>query len=59
MTNKIERINRVGALNWYGHSCYVQEIEKSKHATNESADVYIHDAVEMPDGKGQKINYLV
>jgi len=58
MTNKIERINRLGALNWYGYSRYVQEVEKSKHITNERAVVYIHNAVEMPDEKGQRINYL-
>lgn len=59
MTNKIERIKRLGALNWYGYSRYVQEVEKSNHTTNEGAVVYVHNAVEMPDHKGQRINYLV
>ena len=55
----IERIERLGQIAWYGHSKYIQEIEKSKLQTNEKAEVYIYNSVEMPDGKGQRINYLV
>lgn len=59
MEVKTKRINRLGYFNWYGYSKYVQEIEKSKLKTNEKAEVYIHKAIEMPDDKGQEINYLV
>ena len=59
MEIKTKQINRLGCLNWYGYSKYVQEIEKSKLKTNEKAEVYTHEAIEMPDDKGQRINYLV
>jgi len=59
MEVKTERINRLGQFAFYGYSQYVQEVEKSKLQTNEKAEVYVHDAVEMPDNKGQRINYLI
>lgn len=54
-----ERVERLGPLAWYGYSRYVQEIKREKLSTVEKVEVYVHDAAEMPDGCGQRINYLV
>ena len=59
MESKTERIERLGQIAWYGYSRYIQEVQKSKLKTTEKAEVYVHSAIEMPDDRGQNINYLV
>jgi len=59
METKIKRINRLGQIVWYGYSVYTQKVELHKFDTNEKAEVYTYNSVEMPDKLGQKINYLV
>jgi hypothetical protein len=43
----------------YGVMQYIKETKKTVVKTIEKALVYIHEAVEMPDGKGERINYRV
>ena len=50
MTSRIEIIKRLGQIAWYGYSRYVQEVEKSRHTTNDKSTVIEHSSVEMPDG---------
>jgi hypothetical protein len=54
----IERVDRLGTLSWHGYSSYVQEVKK-KLLSNEKAEVYTYEAIEMPDECGQRINILV
>ena len=54
-----ERINRVGPLLPYGYAQYIQEVKRVMHKTVEKALVYIYEAPEMPDSRGERINYLV
>ena len=51
----VERIHRAVG---YGFFQYVQEVQK-KFVSTERVPVYIHEPVVMPDGRGQKLNYLV
>jgi hypothetical protein len=59
MECKTQRINRLGQIAWYGYSVYTQKIEIHRLDTNEKSKVDLQEAVEMPDEKGQRINYLV
>jgi len=53
-----ERIDRLGTLSWHGYASYIQEVKK-KLLSNEKAEVYTHEPVEMSDERGQRINILV
>ena len=52
---EIERINRAVG---FGFFQYVQEAQRKTKST-EKVKVYVHEAVVMPDNRGQRINYLV
>ena len=58
MDVKIERIPRLGYLYW-NTAKYIQEVKRSKFVTEEKAQVEYYNAVETPNRKGTKINYLV
>jgi hypothetical protein len=43
----------------HGITQYIKETKKATVKSVEKASVYTHDAVEMADGEGEQINYLV
>jgi K+ transporter len=41
------------------YQAFIKEMRKTSLKTVEKAIVYIHTAIEMADGEGEKINYLI
>jgi hypothetical protein len=55
----IERIDRLGTIAWHGYANYIQEVRRDKTKTTEKAEIFAYSAIEMSDGCGTRINYLV